>query len=399
MEKSNKQRNRWVVLVCGMICMLVMGVCYTYSLFQPYIMKHFNVDSASASLPYTIFIAVFCFGNFVGGRMQEKFKLKITMITGYFLMVLAWALTAYLPENSFKLMFFTFGGLFGLGNGIVYNVIVSLMPKWFVDRRGLASGLTMAMLGLSATIFSPFVSSWLKNYGFSKSFLIVAGIYAAIAIFGTLTLSSPEEGFMEDYKGSGNVITTKKQYEVKEVFKERSFWTLMGLYFCAVPAYLLISAIFVSYGADKGLTASMATLGVSIASLAQVAGRFAIPTLSDKVGRKTAFAISFFITATGVVLLTFSAGIVYVICFCLLSFSYGGSQACFAPTASDLFGTKNVGTILSLTMIGFGLGSVGSSILAKIAGTNTAFIVAGIVALVGIILVFTLPKDTKKNLL
>ena len=146
-----------------MICMLIMGVCYTYSLFQPYVMEHFNVDSPSASLPFTIFIAVFCIGNFVGGRMQQKTNIKFTLIVGYVLMVLGWLGTAVLPSDMFWAMFVTFGGLFGIGDGIVYNVIVALMPKWFIDRKGLASGLTLTMLGLSATVFSPFVSSWLTK--------------------------------------------------------------------------------------------------------------------------------------------------------------------------------------------------------------------------------------------
>ena len=394
-SENTSATNRWTILFFGMICMLIMGVCYTYSLFQPYVMKHFGVDSPSASLPFTIFIAVFCLGNFVGGRMQQKTTLKITLITGYTLMVLGWLITAYLPQDMFWAMFFTFGGLFGLGDGIVYNVIVALMPKWFVDRKGLASGLTLAMLGLSATVFSPIVSVWLNNWGFSKSFLAVAAVYAGVGIFGTITMKNPPKGYMADYVGKGAIVTTKKQYEVSEVFHVKEFWTLMGLYFCAVPAYLLLSAIFVSYGADKGLTTAMATFGVSAASMCQVGGRFVIPTVSDKIGRKAAFAVSFLITAFGVALLTISTGSLYVLCFCLLSFSYGGTQACFAPIAADRFGTKNVGTILSLTMIGFGLGSVGASLIAKVVGTSTAFICAGVVSIIGIALVCTLPSPKK----
>lgn len=392
---KTKQTNRWMLLVFGMICMLVMGICYTYSLFQPYVMKHFGVDSASASLPYTIFIAVFCVGNFLGGQSQRKFGMKKTLIIGYALMFLGWLTTAILPGNMFFAMFLTFGGLFGIGDGMVYNVIVALMPKWFPDRKGLASGLTMAMLGMSATVFSPIVSQWLTNFGFKTSFTIVAFVYLAIGVFGTLTMQNPPEGYMSDFVSGGAINATKKQYEVKEVFHVREFWTLMGLYFCAVPAYLLLSGIFVTYGADKGLTAEMATLGVSAASLCQVAGRFAIPTISDKIGRKAAFAISFLLTAGGVALLTMSTGYLYVICFCLISLSYGGSQACFSPIAADRFGTKNLGTILSLTMIGFGTGSVGASLLAKMVGPSTAFICAGAVALVGILLVLTLPNPKK----
>ena len=393
----NKTRgpNRWVILTLGMICMLIMGVCYTYSLFQPYVMEHFGVDSASASLPYTIFIAVFCLGNFVGGQMQKQTNLKITLILGYTLMFAGWMLTALLPQNQFWLMYLTFGGLFGIGDGMVYNVIVSLMPKWFPHRKGLASGLTMAMLGLSATVFSPFVSQWLSTYGFTRSFMIVAFIYVGVGILGTLSMKNPPKGYMADYTGKGAVPAAKKQYEVGEVFRERTFWTLMALYFCAVPAYLLLSGIFVTYGRDKGLTAAMATLGVSAASLFQVGGRFAIPTVSDKIGRKAAFAISFLVTAVGVALLTVSTNYLYVLCFCLISFSYGGCQACFSPIAADLYGTKNLGTILSLTMIGFGVGSVGASLLAKMVGPSTAFTGAGAVALMGILLVLTLPSAKK----
>ncbi len=225
--------------------------------------------------------------------------------------------------------------------------------------------------------------------------MYVSFVYVAIGIFGTLTLKAPSDDFMADYVSTGANVTSKKQYTLQEALKVKELYTLTGLYFCAVPAYLLLSAIFVTYGADKGITPAMATLGVSIASLFQVGGRFIIPTISDKIGRKAAFAVAFFITAVGVALLMVATGTLYMFCFWLLSLSYGGCQACFSPIAADRFGTKNVGVILSFTMIGFGVGSVGASLLAKVVGTTTAFICAGAVALVGIVLVFTLPG--KKN--
>lgn len=392
---NQRQPNRVVILVFGMICMLLMGICYTYSLFQPYIMERFGVDSATASLPFTIFIAIFCLGNFIGGRLQQKSTIRLTLIIGYVLMFAAWIMTAYIPANQFYLMYISFGVIFGIGDGIVYNVIVSLMPKWFPDRKGLASGLTLAMLGFSATLFSPLVSMWLKGYGFSKTFTIIAFIYLGVGVLGVLTMQSPPENYMLDHTSTGAHVAGTKQYEVSEALRTKEFWLITALYFCAVPAYLLLSAIFVTFGQNKGLTPAMATLGVSLASLAQVGGRFAVPTISDKIGRKKAFGISFLVTAIGVGLLAVAQGYFYVLCFCLISFSYGGSQACFSPIAADYYGTKNLGTILSLTMIGFGLGSIGASVAAKLVGPSTAFILAGGVALLGIILVSSLPNNRK----
>lgn len=160
---ENKTTNRWIILFFAMVCMLIMGVCYTYSLFNPYVQEHFGVDQATATLPYTIFIAVFVLGNYIGGVHSNKKGMKQTLLIGYTLMVLGWLITAILPGNMFWGMILTFGGLFGIGDGMVYNVIVSMAPKWFPDRKGLASGLTLAALGFSATIFSPMVSGWLRH--------------------------------------------------------------------------------------------------------------------------------------------------------------------------------------------------------------------------------------------
>lgn len=394
---ENKTTNRWIILFFAMVCMLIMGVCYTYSLFNPYVQEHFGVDQATATLPYTIFIAVFVLGNYIGGVHSNKKGMKQTLLIGYTLMVLGWLITAILPGNMFWGMILTFGGLFGIGDGMVYNVIVSMAPKWFPDRKGLASGLTLAALGFSATIFSPMVSGWLSTYGFRISFMIVSAIYVGVAVIGLLALKNPPVGYMvqSNTNTAANAVAPQKQYEVREAVRTKEFAIVTALYFCAVPAYLLISAIFVSYGQDKGLDATMATLGVSIASLCQVGGRLILPTVSDKIGRKGAFIAAFLVTVIGIVILHFSTGTMYVACFALLALSYGGCNACFGPIAADIWGTKNFGTILSLTMIGFGIGSLASTFLNKILGPSTAFIVAGVIALVGTVLVFMLPGKKK----
>lgn len=48
-------------------------------------------------------------------------------------------------------------------------------------------------------------------------------------------------------------------------------------------------------------------------------------------------------------------------------------------------------------MIGFGLGSIGASIVAKMVGTTTAFVCAGAVSLAGIALVLTLPSPKQSS--
>lgn len=397
-RENNKKRT--IILICGIICSLIMGFCYTYSIIQPYIISYFNIESSSASLPYTIFLAIFVVGNYVGGVMQKKYNVKIIMLIGYLLMAIGIFATSLLPQSSPIGMWFTYGGLLGLGDGMVYNVIIAMMQKWFPDRKGFATGITLAVLGVSATILSPLCSNWLVKYGFTGTFRILACIYVVIAIFGMLTIKAPPEGYMSDYVPTGAVAVSARQCSTsKECFQTKEYYMLTVIYFCAIPAYVLLSAIFVSYGTSRGLDNTLAVTGVSVASLMQVAGRFLISTASDKMGRKGAMILCFIITIVAVVFLTFSTGILYVICFWLLSLAYGGTAATMPSLITDYLGSKNAGLVCSLVMIGFGIASVGTSFVAKAVSISTTFILAGAIAVVGIIVTLLLPKlglNTKK---
>ncbi len=198
---------------------------------------------------------------------------------------------------------------------------------------------------------------------------------------------------MADYKPAGAVAVSSRQCATAgDCFKTKEYYMLTIIYFCAIPAFVLLSAIFVSYGTSKGLSSSLAVSGVGIAALVQVAGRFLVSTASDKIGRKGAMITCFIITIAAVVFLTFSTGILYVICFLLLSFAYGGTAATMPSLITDHLGSKNAGLVCSLVMIGFGVASIGTSFLAKAVSISTAFIIAGAVAVVGIVMVLLLPK-------
>lgn len=268
------------------------------------------------------------------------------------------------------------------------------MQKWFMDKKGFATGLVLATLGISATILSPLCSSWLGAFGFSKTFMILAGIFIAIGIFGMFTIEAPPEGYMADYAPKGGSFADK-QYEAGEVIRSVTYYKLFLIQTFSIPAFVLISSIFVSYGTEKGLGTSLLVAGVSIASLFQVAGRFIISSVSDKITTKNSMILVFLITISAVVILTFASGYVYVVCFWMLSFAYGGSAATIPSLTTDYFGVKNAGVIVSLVLVGMGVASICTPFISKAVGVSTSFMIAGIVAVVGILLVISLPKRKK----
>ncbi|MFR6425041.1 MAG: hypothetical protein ACLUNO_05370 [Oscillospiraceae bacterium] len=82
-------------------------------------------------------------------------------------------------------------------------------------------------------------------------------------------------------------------------------------------------------------------------AIEEIAARFLISTGSDKIGRKGAMLLCFAITILAIVLPTFSKGIVYVVCFWLLSFTYGGTAATMPSLTTDYLGSENAGLVLA----------------------------------------------------
>lgn len=79
-------------------------------------------------------------------------------------------------------------------------------------------------------------------------------------------------------------------------------------------------------------------------------------------------------------------------CFWLLNFTYGGTAATMPSLTTDYLGSENAGLVCSLVMTGFGVASIGTSFLAKAVNTSMAFILAGVIAIVGILVTLALPK-------
>ena len=59
---------------------------------------------------------------------------------------------------------------------------------------------------------------------------------------------------------------------------------------------------------------------------------------------------------------------------------------------TDYLGSENADLVCSLVMIGFGVASIGTSFLAKAVNTSMAFILAGVIAIVGILVTLALPE-------
>ncbi|MDR1069130.1 MAG: MFS transporter, partial [Clostridiales Family XIII bacterium] len=150
-----KNKNGVITLITGTIMLLFLGLIYAWSIFRGPLEAIFPWSKTQISLTFTISIACFCVGGFLGGRLYSRLKAKfIILISAAFVLVGFSFITLLLSDErataSLWVLYIFYGVFGGLGVGISYNAILSSVTPWFPGRAGLASGVLLLGFGVGA---------------------------------------------------------------------------------------------------------------------------------------------------------------------------------------------------------------------------------------------------------
>lgn len=389
-------KNRYLILVMGMIIQLCAGIIYMWSVFKGPVSTHLSWDPANASITSSVMLATFVLGIIIGGRMQDKYSPSPVALAGSVLLGLGMVLSAFTPQSSPWLIYVFYGMIGGFGVGCVYTTTVSVVQKWFPDRRGFATGMMVGAFGFSLVLFAPLTKMLLANWGVPNTFLFFGILFFIICSICSLFLSNPE------VKQQGTTpVSTQKQFTTKEMLKTKEFYLLTFSMFFLLPAYFILNPLFISLGVERGLTENLAAFGVMLTGVASASGRLLTSWFSDYAGRKGAIVLISLITLVAALVMIFAEGVLFLVCIAAIAFSFGGSASVYAATAADLFGTKHMGLNYGCVMVGFGVSAlifpIISNILSSIGVYTYSFIVAAAGCIITLILAayLKIPKKVK----
>ena len=387
MKLAIKTKNRYLVLAFGMILQLCAGIIYMWSVFRGPVAEYLSWDPASAAITSSIMLSTFVLGIILGGLMQDKYTPTPVALAGSILLGLGMTLTSFVPSSSPWLVYIFYGVIGGFGVGCVYTSTVSVVQKWFPDKRGFATGMMVCAFGFSLVLFAPTTKVLLADWGVPKTFLFFGILFLIICSFCSLFVANPEA------KGGagGAAASTQKQFTTKEMLKTKQFYILAFAMFFLLPTYFILNPIFISLGVDRGLTENLAALGVMLTGVASASGRLLVSWFSDFAGRKAALMTIAIITFAAALAMIYAQGIIFLICIACIAFCFGGSASVFAATTADLFGTKHMGLNYGCVMIAFGVSALTFQLLSNALATSGqytySFIIAAVACVITLILV------------
>lgn len=360
-KQSNiKSRQRWIYVILGIIIMMCLGTVYSWSVFRLPIEKLFNVGSTKSGLPYMVSLAFYALFMFLTGKYLDKYSPRLIISLGAILVALGWILSAYAP--NIYVLTITYGVIIGAGVGIAYGAPMTVVAKWFPEKKGLAVGLVLIGFGLSPLVTAPLARNLIENYGVTKVFLILGISFGLIIPLLSYPLRYPDDS------DNGNLVTTSNtkndtnNINTVNMIKSENF---KGLYFNFIIG-TMIGLMLIGMTSNVGvelikLSPKTIALLMSLFAVFNGIGRPIFGWLTDKLSYKKTMLISYGLIITAALLMLVAnegSLVLFSVAFSIFWFNLGGWLA-IAPTSTiAMYGTKYYSQNYGVVFTAYGIGAI-----------------------------------------
>lgn len=178
-ERSGKFYYGWVIVaVSFLIIFLALGTRCSFGIFYVAILKEYDWGRGATAGAFSLAMVIYATFSPVTGSLVDRFGPRRLFPGGA--LFLALGLLAASQISTIWELYLFFGVLIATGfNLLSYTPHMSLIAKWFVQKRGFASGIVLAGIGLGTLVMAPFVQVMIDIGGWRFAFLILAAIMLA----------------------------------------------------------------------------------------------------------------------------------------------------------------------------------------------------------------------------
>ena len=335
-------RKKIASFILGFCIMLFAGVFYAWSLFRVELQARFPDWSASAaSLNLSFFIITFCLGGLLGGRLTAKLGQPKVARIGSLLILAGGLLFLSLGKlgsgAALVALYLSYGGLCGLGVGMVYNADISAVGSLFPKAGGLVSGALLTGFGLGSLIMGAVVMKLAEAIGFFPAFLCGVILVAATAFFGA-PLLTPAARTAAD---GAPAPDAPNDHTTARMLRTPVFW----LFFLWVVFMTSGGLMVINSAASIALLFGAAAIVGMIVSVFNGVSRTFIGAFCDKFGSSASMLLSngaAILSGLFLLVATFTGSTVLMVLGLISTgVTYGCAMSMNAVVVREQFGSKN----------------------------------------------------------
>lgn len=359
----------WMIVAAAGLSMFFSGPGQTYSIsiFIEHYISDFDYSRSLVSGLYSS--ATLCAGLtlFIVGRLVDRWGQRIMMTIAGLLLAIACFWNAVIAGAI--MMFLGFFMLRLFGQGSLTLIPNTLVPQWFIGKRGRALSV-MAIGGFASSALLPLLNTWLIDAaGWRMTWtvwgLLLLIIFVPIAYYfvrnqpedvGEIPDGTPKA--VQDDNESPAIEVNEISWTLKEAMRTKAFWLIL---FCvSVPALVNTGVTFhlVSIAEGKGLGDSVAALVLSMMAIIGFPVTFLVGYLVDRVPVHYVLAITFggHVIALFVLLQvsSWTGAVIYGVVWGIVN---GFERIVLSIVWPNYFGREHLGSIKGLAQTVMVLGS------------------------------------------
>ncbi len=396
----------WIVVIALTFVGMTAATQLSFGVYVIDLAREFGWNRALTSSLASFNNLFYGISAIITGILADRYSPKITIWVAGFLLG-AGLLLSGLANNYWQLFFF-FGILAGLGSGCCYSIPSSVVQKWFIEKRGVALGISMCGIGLGVFIISLVIGYIIPIYGWRTGFF-AEGVLLFLFMFvpAFFIVRDPEEkgllpyGTKNTHPGNGlNKSQPNLILLIKKLISNRTFLYLYGNQFFTCIALLIVSTHVVPFAEDMGIPKLAAASAMGLVGLFSGLGRLQAGFVCDKIGFKKSLIIFCSMCCIAFLYLMTVKNLWMLYIFVVIySLGYGGKAMSLPGLAGYLLGTGSLGTIMGIISSAYGLGGFTGSILGGWIFDHThsymwAFITGAVCYVVAITLALLTKKET-----
>ena len=379
----------WRLMACC-AALFCTGGFYIWSVFSSALVTEYGWNMAEVTAGYSLMQIVAQLTSLCIGKPLDKIDSRITYLVGGILFGSGFIVAGF--ATSELMLVLAYSVIAGIGNGLLYMTANTVSAKWFPDKRGLASGVTLSGAGLSPLVLAPVSQAFIENMSPSASLKVVGVIFIVILLCCFWLMKKPEEGWTPPgWKAEKAAESAASDKTAGQMLREPLFYLMFVTYVCAATSGNMVmghaSNICQNLG---GFNATQAATLVGVLSVASLVGRFGLATISDKIGRiKPLFFITIVTLIIGVIASQVT-GWVVIVALLLIQVAFGGSNTVMKATTDEFWGSKNAGANWSIMYLAYTISAVvgptlASQCLESTGSYATGFMISAGIAAVGVV--------------
>ncbi|MEU6572514.1 OFA family MFS transporter [Streptomyces sp. NPDC046805] len=357
---------------------------------------------------------------FPAGKLRESGRLpaRTAMLIGALGTLLGYLALAFAPHVL--VAYLGFGVCGGIGAGLVYATCVTMVGKWYPERKGGKTGFVDGGFAYGSV---PFVFLFTSVLDLSDYKIVLSsagvGLCLVVAVAGWFFQDPPKNWWPAHIDPLGRARAADprirramaknppavRQYTPKDAARTPVLWLMWFCLLCTAGINVFGIAFQVPFGEHMGFAGGIVATAMSLNAVVNGTGRGVIGWMSDRCGRRTTLIVVCVVLGAAQfgVLVSGQTGSMPFFLLCSMVSGFGGGAVfpLFAAMTADYFGENNnaanYGMVYSSKLVS---GLVGSGLGAVVVGAwdyDGAFALAGSIGLASAVLALFLKAPGRPN--